>query len=145
MAEYYRKRRLEDPEFREKKKRENAEYMRKRRLEDPEFREEGNRKHTEYKRKRYREDPEFRARENRRSLERKHMEVHGHTRFIDNPSGNPKDRFREARALGYRSMLEVHVARQLEEAGVKFEYEGMVIKYYRGEVHDPADDEEEDE
>lgn len=40
-----------------------------------------------------------------------------------------KDRFRAARALGYRSGLEVAVARQLEEAGVSFEYEPFRIPF----------------
>ena len=33
------------------------------------------------------------------------------------------------KSLGYRSGLEVKVAKQLEEAGVKFEYETTKIKY----------------
>jgi hypothetical protein len=37
--------------------------------------------------------------------------------------------FSKARAKGYRSGLEVKVAKQLEEAGVKAEYETTKIKY----------------
>lgn len=40
-----------------------------------------------------------------------------------------KDRFRAARALGYRSGLEVAVARYLEENKVPFEYETLRLKY----------------
>ena len=66
----------------------------------------------------------------------RHMKVHGHTDFITNPVGNPKDRFRVARSLGYRSMLEVDVARQLTAAGIPFLYEPIKIPY---QCHPPAD------
>lgn len=44
-----------------------------------------------------------------------------------------KDRFRHARALGYRSGFEVQVANQLKEAGVDFQYEPKdgKIKYQK--------------
>lgn len=58
-----------------------------------------------------------------------HMKMHGHTDYITNPVGNPKDRYRVARSLGYRSMLEVDLARQLEAAGIPFEYEKFKIEY----------------
>lgn len=40
-----------------------------------------------------------------------------------------KDRYRVARAMGYRSGLEVAVARQLDQAGVSFEYEPFSIPF----------------
>jgi len=43
--------------------------------------------------------------------------------------GNKKDRFRHARAMGYRSGLEVSVAKDLEAKGVPFEYEKKKIKW----------------
>lgn len=74
-------------------------------------------------------NPEYVARQNRLTAEWHHKKQHGHTRFLDDPSQNPKDRFRVARSLGYRSMLEVAIARQLEEAGIGFEYEPFKIPY----------------
>lgn len=40
-----------------------------------------------------------------------------------------KDRYRAARALGYRSGLEVAVARYLEENKIPFEYESLKLQY----------------
>lgn len=46
------------------------------------------------------------------------------------------DRFRAARSLGYRSGLEVKIARQLEAAGVPFEYEAVTLRYeVPAEIH----------
>lgn len=42
---------------------------------------------------------------------------------------NQFDRFRRAKAEGYRSGLEVRVANQLKEAGVAFEYEPFRIPF----------------
>ena len=73
--------------------------------------------------------PKYVERQRRLVQEIRHMEVHGHTRYIDMPIGNMKDRYRVARSLGFRSGLEVSIARALEEAGVAFEYEKLKIKY----------------
>lgn len=82
--------------------------------------------------KRYKDThPEYVARQLKLVQRINHLKEHGHTNYIDRPDLNPKDRFRVARSLGYRSMLEVSVARQLEELGVPFEYEKHKIKYYR--------------
>lgn len=48
--------------------------------------------------------------------------------------GTSGDKYRHARALGYRSGLEVKVARQLEELGIPFEYEKLKIKYQVNET-----------
>ena len=74
-------------------------------------------------------NPEYVKRQRRLVTELHHMEVHGHTRYIDMPIGNKKDKYRVARSLGFRSGLEVSIARQLEEAGIPFEYETMKIKW----------------
>jgi hypothetical protein len=79
-------------------------------------------------------NPNYVKKQRRLVCEIRHMETYGHTDFIDNPMGNPNDRFRKARAMGYRSGLEVAVARQLEKAGVPFEYETTKIHYRVDEV-----------
>lgn len=40
-----------------------------------------------------------------------------------------RDKYAPARKLGYRSMFEVHLATQLEEAGVAYEYETVTLSY----------------
>lgn len=60
-----------------------------------------------------------------------HMRTHGHTRFYDNPLLNKRDKYRAARALGFRSMLEVSVAKQLEDLGVQFQYEKHTFPYHK--------------
>jgi hypothetical protein len=52
-------------------------------------------------------------------------------KVINDPLLKSKDRFRRARALGYRSGLEVKIATQLKEAGVSFQYEPYKIPYTR--------------
>lgn len=74
-------------------------------------------------------NPEYVTRQRRNVCERRHMETYGHTDFIDKPMANKNDKYARARSLGYRSGLEVQVARQLEEAGVSFEYEKMKIRW----------------
>jgi len=73
--------------------------------------------------------PDYVVRQLRLVSEIKHLSTYGHLRFLDNPLLNPKDKFRVARSLGYRSMLEVDVARQLETLGVPFVYEPFKISY----------------
>lgn len=68
----------------------------------------------------------------RRKMEHKHRSKHGHLDFLNNPELNPKDKFWKARALGFRSMLEVEVYKFLEESGVTFSYESMAVTYYKG-------------
>lgn len=63
------------------------------------------------------------------------MKKFGHTDFYDDPNLNKRDRFRAARSLGFRSMLEVSVARQLEETGVTFWYEPLKIPYIKEVNH----------
>jgi hypothetical protein len=40
-----------------------------------------------------------------------------------------KDPYKRARAMGYRSGLEVKIAAELSSAGIKVEYEAVVLKY----------------
>jgi hypothetical protein len=61
----------------------------------------------------------------------RHLKEHGHTNFLDRPDLNPKDKFALARSLGFRSMLEYNIAKQLTEAGISFEYEKLTIEYYK--------------
>lgn len=80
--------------------------------------------------KRYCEaNPDYVQRQRRLVNEFKHKKLYGHTDFLDDPMANLKDRFRAARAAGYRSGLEVAVAKQLESLGVPFEYEKTKILY----------------
>lgn len=76
-----------------------------------------------------RRNPDYVKRQRRLVSEIKHMREHGHLRFLDDPMQNKRDKFRAARSLGYRSMLEVDVARQLESLGVDYKYEKLKIKY----------------
>jgi len=78
--------------------------------------------------------PEYVVRQRRLVKEIHHLNVYGHTDYIDNPALNPKDRYAKARAEGYRSGLEVSVARQLEAAGIKFGYEDRKIYYTKPET-----------
>jgi hypothetical protein len=73
--------------------------------------------------------PDYVKRQRRQVCEIRHTAFYGHTEFLDNPVGNVKDKYRHARALGYRSGLEVAVAKQLESLGVPFEYESFKISY----------------
>jgi len=79
-------------------------------------------------------DHSIRKQETRKKLEVYHLRTHGHLDFLNNPKLNPKDRFWKARSMGYRSMLEVEVAKDLEEAGVQFSYESMTIPYDKGGI-----------
>lgn len=76
-------------------------------------------------------NPEYVTRQRALVKQIHHMKEHGHLGYIDHPELNPKDRFRVARSLGFRSMLEVNIAKQLEEAGVRYEYESVKIPYIR--------------
>ena len=92
--------------------------------------------------KRYKQrHPEYVEKQKRISNEWRHLKEHGHTDFLDNPSLNPKDKFALARSLGFRSMLEYSVAKQLNEAGVSYNYEKVKIIYYRSpdDVFDEED------
>jgi predicted nucleic acid-binding Zn ribbon protein len=86
--------------------------------------------------------PEYVERQKKLTTEWRHLKEHGHTRFIDNPLLNKKDRFALARSLGFRSMLEYNVAKQLIDSGVGFEYEKFKIKYVREDL-DWGEDEQE--
>ncbi len=44
-----------------------------------------------------------------------------------------KDRFRVARSLGFRSSLEVHIAKQLDYSNVPYEYESKTLRYIKPE------------
>lgn len=80
--------------------------------------------------KRYKDrNPEYVARQNALVRRLRHLKEYGHTNFIERPDLNPRDRFALARSLGFRSMLEYNVAKQLTDAGVPFEYEKLKIKY----------------
>lgn len=69
------------------------------------------------------------TRENQRGKERYHRLLYGHTNFINDPLLNSKDKYARARALGYRSGLEVRIARDLEARGIAFGYETFTIGY----------------
>ncbi len=63
------------------------------------------------------------------NLRKKHAyQIETYGRTIE-PIEMFNDRFRAARALGYRSGLEVQISRQLEAAGVPFMYEGTTLRY----------------
>ena len=68
-------------------------------------------------------NPDYVDRQNKLVKEIRHMKEHGHTRYINNPKLNPKDRYAAARAKGFRSMLEYHNAEHLKENGANFDYE----------------------
>lgn len=51
----------------------------------------------------------------------------------DNPLNHTKNRFRAAQALGYRSGLEVAIAKQLKDAGIEFLYEAFRIPFVQPE------------
>lgn len=72
----------------------------------------------------------YRSRWNKR---KRHLREYGTLDFLE---VNPRDKYRVARSLGFRSMLEFNVARQLTEAGVPFKYEDLssTIIYYKPEV-----------
>lgn len=93
--------------------------------------------------KRYKEKhPDYVERQKRLVNEWRHQNEHGHLEFIDNPLLNKKDRFALARSLGFRSMLEYTVAKQLTDAGVSFQYEKFKIKYIKEDL-DWGEDEQE--
>lgn len=77
-------------------------------------------------------DPEYREKTRRRLNEYRHRETYGTIEYLENPLKNKKDPFRVARSIGFRSGLEVKVAKQLEELGIPYEYETMKIAW-----HDP--------
>lgn len=85
--------------------------------------------------KRYKaKHPDYVERQKRLSSEWRHLKEHGHTDFLDNPVANPKNRFALARSLGFRSMLEYNVAKQLTDLGVDFKYEKLKVKYVTEEI-----------
>ena len=73
--------------------------------------------------------PDYVIRQNALCRTIRHLKEYGHTRFIDSPLTNTKDKFRLARSLGFRSMLEYSVAKQLTDAGINFKYEKLKITY----------------
>lgn len=92
--------------------------------------------------KRYKANhPDYVERQKRISNEWRHLKEHGHTEFLDKPELNLKDKFALARSLGFRSMLEYNIAKQLEEAGIEYQYEKVKITYYRSpdDVFDEED------
>lgn len=74
-------------------------------------------------------NPEYVKRQRRLVSEIHHKREYGHTKYLDDPLQNKKDKYRVARSLGYRSGLEVSVAKQLTELGVAFDYESVKIEY----------------
>lgn len=61
----------------------------------------------------------------------RHKKLFGHTDFLENPLLNKRDKFRVARSLGFRSLLEYQVAQQLAEAGIPVMYEAVKIQYMK--------------
>jgi hypothetical protein len=91
-------------------------------------------KNAEEKKRYCKKNPEYVRRQRKAVSEIHHMQIYEHTNFIGNPMGNIKDKYRVARSLGYRSGLEVSIARQLEGLGIPFEYEKTKIAYEVNEV-----------
>lgn len=92
--------------------------------------------------KRYKEKhPEYVERQKKIVNEWRHRKEYGHTKFLDNPELNKKDKFALARSLGFRSMLEYTIAKQLDDLGVEYNYEKLKIVYYRSpdDVFDEED------
>ena len=73
--------------------------------------------------------PDYVLRQLKTANTKRHIKEYGHTRFLENPLLNKKDKFRLARSLGFRSMLEYTVALQLTALGVPFKYEPFKIPY----------------
>ena len=84
-------------------------------------------------------NPDYVARQRRLVREIRHMKEFGHTRYIENPMANSRDKYAQARSLGYRSMLEVCIAEDLESKGITFEYESLKIPYLKPESSYLAD------
>lgn len=80
--------------------------------------------------KRYcKRNPDYVKKQRRLVAELYHVSTYGDTTFLDNPIGNMKDRFRKARALGYRSGLEVKIARLLDESDIPYRYEKVKVEW----------------
>ena len=78
----------------------------------------------------YRTDPDVRAKQAEVARTRYQTAIYGQPTEI---LMQTKDRFRHARALGFRSGLEVKNARHLEEKGAAFEYEPYRLPYVKPE------------
>ena len=74
-------------------------------------------------------NPDYVKRQRRLVNEIRHIETYGHTEFLDNPMQNPNDKYARARAMGYRSGLEVKIAKQLDDLGVNYGYESLKIEW----------------
>lgn len=74
-------------------------------------------------------NPEYVKRQRRLVNEIRHNSIYGHTEFLDNPMKNKRDKYARARAMGYRSGLEVQTARYLDSIGVKYGYENLKIEW----------------
>lgn len=72
-------------------------------------------------------NPDYVARQ--RKLVRRLYDLRVYGTVLDSPLKRTKDKYARARALGYRSGLEVIIARQIEEAGVPVLYEAAKIHY----------------
>lgn len=80
--------------------------------------------------KRYKDThPEYVERQNELVRRWRHIVTYGHTKFLEDPLLNSRDRFAKARAMGYRSGLEVTVANQLKAAGIDFGYETVKLPF----------------
>ena len=74
-------------------------------------------------------NPDYVKRQRRKVNEIRHTRTYGHTDYLDAPMKNPNDRYAHARAKGYRSGLEVEIARNLDAKGVKYGYETLKIEW----------------
>lgn len=72
-------------------------------------------------------NPEKYAAQMLKKREQYSLEMYG--KVITDPINMSKDRYRKARALGYRSGLEVSIANQLKTLDVDWEYEAHKIKF----------------
>lgn len=89
--------------------------------------EESRRAVREANQRRYARDPEYRRNQVAKTRAWNHRMSYG--KVMNDPLLMHKDRYRRARAEGYRSGLEVAVARQLEAAGIQFGYETLTIPF----------------
>lgn len=77
-----------------------------------------------------RADPEVRARDSASSLRSRHLKIYGAVLdTLEDKLRFSRDRFAKARALGFRSGLEVSIAKDLKERGVEYEYESQKFPY----------------
>lgn len=86
-------------------------------------------KNAEEKKRFKANNPDYAERQRKGVKKWRHLNTYGTLEYLENPLKNKKDKFRVARAMGFRSGLEVTVAKQLESLGIPYEYEKMKIEW----------------